>query len=151
MNEKNPLNAARKNQSGRRKKKLRDIVTLGKGTEVVVRPTTKSSEEAMGEGRIKEDTNMFKLLRRRRRRKASDGKLIRKNMKASGSFPPLPSVAMSEKVEALSAWHATRGLGQLASALWVGRKRYANFGTMPTSHEVTSNSVSKCADVKVDT
>jgi pyruvate/2-oxoglutarate dehydrogenase complex dihydrolipoamide acyltransferase (E2) component len=28
MNEQNPLNAVRKNRSGRRKKKLRDIITL---------------------------------------------------------------------------------------------------------------------------
>ena len=101
MNEKNPLNgfivdAARKNRLPRRKKKLRDIVTLGKGSEVVVRPTTKSSEESMGDGEIKEENNIFRLLRRRRKRKTRDGKLIRKNMKASGSFPPPQPVAMSE-------------------------------------------------------
>ena len=101
MNEQNPLNAfivggARKNRSGRRKKRLRDIITLGKGSEVIVRPTTKSSEETMGDDEIKEETNIFKLLRRKRKRKTSDKKLIRKNMKASGSFPPLQPVAMSE-------------------------------------------------------
>ena len=101
MTEQNSLNAfiveaARKNRSGRRKKRLRDIIKLGKGSEVVVRPTTKSSEEAMGEGGIKEETNIFKLLRRRPKRKTSDKKLIRKNMKASGLFPPLQPVAMSE-------------------------------------------------------
>jgi hypothetical protein len=101
MNQQNPLNAfvvdaPRKNRSGRRKKKLRDIIKLGKGSEVIVRPTTKSSEEAMGEGEIKEENNIFALLRRERKRKPNDGKLIRRNMKASGLFPPLQPVAMSE-------------------------------------------------------
>ena len=72
----------------RPKKKLRDIIKLGKGSEVVIRPTTKSSEEDLGDGEIKEESNVFKLLRRNRKRKTSDKKLIRKNMKASGAFPP---------------------------------------------------------------
>jgi hypothetical protein len=101
VNEENPLNAfiidsASKNQSGRRKKKLRDIVMLGKGSEVIVSPSTKSSEESMGDGEIKEESNIFRLRRRKRRKKASDRKLIRKNMKASEAFPPLQPAAMSE-------------------------------------------------------
>ena len=101
MNEQNPLNAfvvgaARKNRLKRPKKKLRDIIKLGKGSEVIVRPTIKSSEQTMGNDEIKEQNNIFRLLRRKRKRKTSDRKLIRKNMKASGAFPPLPPVAVSE-------------------------------------------------------
>ena len=50
----------------------------------------------MGDGEIREENNIFKLLRRKRTRKTSDKQLIRKNMRASGAFPPLQPVAVRE-------------------------------------------------------
>ena len=50
----------------------------------------------MGNDEIKEENNIFRLLRRKRKRKTNDKQLIRKNMKASGAFPPLQPVAVSE-------------------------------------------------------
>ena len=90
------VDAAARTLSTRPKKKLRDIIKLGKASEVIVRPTTKQSQATMGSDEIKEENNIFALLRRKRKREATDRKLIRKNMKASGAFPPLQPAAVIE-------------------------------------------------------
>jgi len=63
---------------------------------VIVRPTTKQSQLAMGSDAIKEENNIFRVLRRKRKRKTNDKQLIRKNIKAAGAFPPVHPVAVTE-------------------------------------------------------
>ena len=107
---------------------------------VVVRPTTKQSQATMGNDEIKEENNIFRLLRRKR--KTNDKQLIRKNMKASGAFPSPQPVAVSEPGAVIPAAELRKAI-RASRSLHDVLLKYAQAFGVQTTHTAICNAHSK--------